>query len=93
MENDKFQELVLSHLSRLSDELSALKEEIIHDMSGLEGKLDLVYNYVIKLTETQTTNQVQNSNRLTKVEKSIASLAELYGRHEVEIRNIKSALL
>ncbi|HBR34144.1 MAG TPA: hypothetical protein DD734_05895, partial [Firmicutes bacterium] len=59
------------------------------DVSGLKDKLNLVYEHVVVLTENQTVD----SKRITKVEQDTTSLAELYGKNEVEIRNIKSILI
>ena len=113
MEPKRFEELVLSHLARLTEDMSGLKSDVSglkqdvsilkddvaglkqdvsvlkDDVAGLKQKLDLVYDHVVVLTENQTVD----SKRITKVEKDNTSLAELYGKHEVEIRNIKSILI
>lgn len=47
METEKFQELVLSHLTKLFADVSGLKD----DVSGLRSKSDLVYDHVAKITE------------------------------------------
>lgn len=99
MEKEKFQELVLEQLAQLakgqaviSDKL-ANQEKIIVELqeclTGVESKLNLVYDHVAKITESQTTN----SKRITEIENDTSSLTELYGRHEVEIKNIKNILL
>ena len=85
METNKFQELILSQLTNLTEDMSDLRQ----DVTGLKDKLDLVYDHVVRLTATQTTNE----KRITKVEQDTVSLAELYGKHEVEIKRIKNAIL
>lgn len=85
METKEFQELVLQHLGKLAQGQAEMQKRL----SSVESKLDLVYNHVAKITEDQTANE----KRTTKIEKDTASLAELYGKHEVEIRSIKSAIL
>ena len=98
MENDRFQELVLEHLNKLAQGQTEITGKLVcqeknilelqNKLSKVESKSDLVYNYVVQITETQT----DNSNRIIKLEKTTASLAEMYGKHEVEIKNIKSIL-
>jgi archaellum component FlaC len=106
MQNEKFQELVLSHLTRLTEDMCGLKQDtttikkdvaglkqdtatLKQDVTELKSKLDLVYDHVVQITEVQTANL----NRILKLENTTGSLAEMYGKHEVEIRNIKSILI
>lgn len=51
--------LGFSHLTKLSADISTLKD----DVSGLRSKLDLVYDHVAKITE----NQTENSKRIANV--------------------------
>ncbi len=105
MEKDKFQEVVLSYLIKLTEDMSVLKQDVTvlkqdvsglkqditvlkQDVSGLKNKLDLVYDHTVGLSETQAVNL----GRITKIDKDTSSLAELYGKHEVDIRNIKSKI-
>lgn len=92
MQNEKFQELVLSHLTRLTEDMCGLKQDsttIKQDVAGLKSKLDLVYDHVVQITEVQTAN----SSRILKLEKTTDSLSEICGKHEVQIRNIKNILI
>lgn len=65
--------LGFSHLTKLSADISTLKDDVSglkqevsalkDDVSGLRSKLDLVYDHVAKITE----NQTENSKRIANV--------------------------
>lgn len=98
MENDRFQDLVLEHLARLTQEMTGLKQgqqELTNKVDNFDsrmGKLEArLENEVIDKIKTLFEARWADREILERVEKRVDAIFEQVAVHEVQIKVIKKA--
>jgi response regulator RpfG family c-di-GMP phosphodiesterase len=91
MENDRFQDLVLEHLARLTQEMTGVKQgqqELTNKVDKLEARFE---NEVIDKIKTLFEARWADREILERVEKRVDAIFEQVAVHEVQIKVIKKA--
>jgi archaellum component FlaC len=92
LENEKFQELVLNHLAKLTQEITELKggqQRLESKTDSLETKVDLIQTQTAELTENMSTLSARMDQGFSNVVEVQKSLLEMYGEHEAAIRTLR----
>jgi cell division septum initiation protein DivIVA len=93
VENEKFQDLVLNHLAKLTQdntelkqELSSFKQEVNERFDKVESKIDAIQAQTAKTTEDLSALSTKMDQGFTDVVEVQKALLDMYGEHEAEIR-------
>jgi hypothetical protein len=82
METEKFQDLALNHLAKLTQDLTEFKQEVDARFNKVESKIDII--------QAQTAQTAEDVAKLSgDQQKSFDTLKNMYGRHEFEITQLK----
>jgi predicted nuclease with TOPRIM domain len=98
MENEKFQEIVLEHLAKLTQEVTELKtgQQRLEDRQDrMETKLDRVYENTARLTEEVTVlknGQAGMEAKLDTISEDMKFLKYKEFENEAELFKVKSYL-
>jgi chaperonin cofactor prefoldin len=82
METEKFQDLVLNHLAKLTQDMTEFNQEVNERFNKVESKIDIIQKQTAQLSEDMAELSANQQN-------SFETLKNMYGRHEFEITQLK----
>jgi uncharacterized protein YoxC len=92
LENEKFQDLVLNHLAKLTQEITEVKldvKDLKESQQQLQSKVDTIQTQTAQLTEDLSVLSAKMNHGFSDVVEVQKSLLEMYDDHEAAIRILR----